>query len=165
MQPEQQAEPFSNMRKFAAVLTVFTVIVWVWVLTLDEPTEDPQAVPTTPATSTTTPIEPEPEPEPEPKPEPEPEPEIDDDWAQAAAQVACRDFVDARLVSPDSADHSWDARVQRSGRTWRVHSTLTADNRYGAPLPLKYACTVSYTGNNEFPDAWDFRLVSLTGLR
>jgi hypothetical protein len=162
LHPEQHAEQCSNMRKAALIIFGLAVVIFIFagITAPDEPTEDPQAVPTTPATSTTTPIEPEPEPEPQPEPEPEPQPA---NGGEIEAWTVCQLFAEQTLANPETVDH--DSRLESAGhigRLWTVLAGLTAENDNGDKQRLDYLCSVRYEPTDDGDPSNDWVLVRLT---
>jgi hypothetical protein len=150
------------MRKAALIIFGLAVVIFIFagITAPDEPTEDPQAVPTTPATSTTTPIEPETEPEPAEPTEPEPEPQPANN-GEIAAWTVCQLFTEQTLANPETVNH--DAQLESAGHIgplWTVMAGLTTQDGQR----LDYLCSVRYEPTDDGEPSNDWRLVRLTDL-
>jgi hypothetical protein len=74
-----------------------------------------------------------------------------------AAEALCQELVEARLVSPASADFPWlaDRRVRRLRHRYIVQSHVDSQNLLGAVLRTHYTCEVQMSGGDwADPDNW-----------
>ena len=69
---------------------------------------------------------------------------------EAGAVTACRQFVEARLVSPASADFPWGFEADNVGPVWEYLSYVDSENRFGAKLRTNFRCLVEHTGRGEY---------------
>lgn len=78
------------------------------------------------------------------------------------AFVQCKDFVRGHAFAPSTADFAFlDFQAKAQGNeTYRIYSTVTAQNAFGAPLKKNFSCTARFNGGNE-ADPRNWTLVGL----
>lgn len=69
---------------------------------------------------------------------------------EAGAVTACQQFVEARLVSPGSADFPWGFEADNVGPRWEYVSYVDSENRFGAKLRTNFHCLVEHTGEGNY---------------
>jgi hypothetical protein len=73
----------------------------------------------------------------------------------AGAIIQCRQFIRGRLVSPSSADFSYEEAYRVNDEPINYHAVtgiVESQNRLGVPLRSEYRCDLHYLAND--PGIW-----------